>query len=189
MRFVLALFPVFISLGVSCQNTEFEDRKYTRENKYEKVSTVEFNMAFGILDVESVTMAGLQASYGVELKDQFSLAAGTGIHLYASERFLPLFGEFRYLPGRGATRIMFGGSFGAYYGGDENRWDRYINPFMGFSNQAFENIHFTVSLGLTYKEYTVPNEPVRLPGGGFSNIAGTREVIGRFFSIRFGCRF
>jgi hypothetical protein len=189
MRFVLAVFLVFLSLGGYCQNTEFEERKYTKENKYEKVFTVEFHMAFGILDVESVTMAGLQTSYGVELGDQFTLAAGTGLHLYASERFLPLFGEFRYLPGRGSTRIMFGGSFGAYYGGDENSWDRYINPFLGFSNQAFENIHFTVSLGLTYKEYTVPKEPVRLPGGGFLNISGTREVIGRFFSVRFGCRF
>jgi len=189
MRFVFTLFLVIVSLAVYSQNTEFEDRKYTKKNKNEEVFTVEFNMAFGILDVESVTMAGLQTSYGVELGDQLTIAAGTGLHLYASERFLPLYGEFRYLPGTGKTRIMLGGSFGAYYGGDENRWDRYLNPFMGFSNQAFENIHFTVSIGVTYKEYTVPKEPVRLPGGGFSNISGTREVIGRFFSVRFGCRF
>ncbi|HKK40423.1 MAG TPA: hypothetical protein VJ949_13465, partial [Cryomorphaceae bacterium] len=64
-----------------------------------------------------------------------------------------------------------------------------INPFMGFSIQTFDNVHFTVSLGIIYKEYDVPKEPVRLPGGGFSNISGSREVVGRFFSVRFGCRF
>ncbi|MCZ4407200.1 hypothetical protein O3Q51_00160 [Cryomorphaceae bacterium 1068] len=189
MRFVFSLLLTLISLGICAQDSDFEERKYTKEKKLNSLFTVEFNMAFGILDVESVTMAGLQTSYGIELGDQLTVGAGTGLHLYESERFLPLFGEFRYLPGNGSTRIMLGGSIGAYYGGDDNSWDRYINPFMGFSNQAFENIHFTVSLGITYKEYQVPNEPVRLPGGGFSNIAGTREVIGRFFSVRFGCRF
>jgi hypothetical protein len=189
MKFVLILLFALTVLSLSAQDSEFDERKYTKESKYEKVFTVEFNMAFGILDVESVTMAGLQTSYGIELGDQFTAAAGTGLHLYGSERFLPLFGEFRYLPGRGQTRILLGGSFGAYYGGQENQWDRYINPFLGFSNQAFDNIHFTVSLGLIYKEYIVSNERVRLPGGGFSNISGTREVVGRFFSVRFGCRF
>jgi hypothetical protein len=189
MRFVSILLFALTVLSLSAQDSEFEERKYTKEKKYVKVVTVEFNMAFGILDVESVTMAGLQTSYGIELGDHFTASVGTGLHLYESERFLPLFGEFRYLPGKGSTRIMLGSSIGAYYGGDENSWDRYINPFMGFSNQAFDNIHFTVSLGLTYKEYLVPNEPMRLPGGGFSNISGTREVIGRFFSVRFGCRF
>jgi len=189
MRFFFALFMAFTVFSVFAQDAEFEERKYTKEKNFEKIFTVEFHMAFGILDVESVTMAGLQTSYGIKLGDHFTVSAGTGLHLYASERFLPLFGEFRYLPGEGSTRFMLGSSLGAYFGGDESSWDRYINPFMGFSNQAFENIHFTVSLGLTYKEYVVPNEPVRLPGGGFSNIAGTREVIGRFFSVRFGCRF
>jgi len=189
MRSVLALFLICISLGVNGQNTEFEERKYTKEKKFKELFTVEFNMAFGILDVESVTMAGLQTSYGIEIGDQFTAGLGTGLHLYESERFLPIFSEFRYLPGTGATRIMFGSSIGAYYGGQESKWDRYINPFLGFSNQAFENVHFTFSIGLIYKEYNVPNEPVRLPGGGFSNIAGTRDVVGRFFSIRFGCRF
>jgi len=189
MRLVCTLLLGLTMLGVSAQNSEFEERKYTKEKKFKKVITVEFNAGFGILDVESVTMAGLQTSYGLELGNHFTVGAGTGLHLYESERFLPLFGEFRYFAGSGSTRIMLGSSIGAYLGGEENNWDRYINPFMGFSIQTFDNVHFTVSLGIIYKEYDVPKEPVRLPGGGFSNISGSREVVGRFFSVRFGCRF
>ena len=189
MRLVFTLLLAFAIQALDAQDSGFEERKYTKENTTTKAITVEFNMAFGILDVESVTMAGLQTSYGFEFGDQIMVGAGTGLHLYESERFLPLFAEFRYLPGTGPTRIMLGGSVGAYYGLQENVWDRYINPFMGFSHQVFDHVHFTVSLGITYKEYEVPIEPVRLPGGGFSNVAGTREVVGRFFSVRFGCRF
>jgi len=189
MKFAFALLLVFFITFAHSQDSEFEQRKYTKEKKYEKVFTVEFNMGFGILDVESVTMAGLQTTYGVIWKDQFSLTGGLGLHLYESERFLPLFGELRYTPGKGNTRILMGSSVGAYYGWVINDWDRYINPFLGFTHQALDHVHFTFSLGLTYKEYRVPNEPIRLPGGGFSNVAGTREVIGRFFSVRFGCRF
>lgn len=188
MRFVFSLL-LFITLSVHAQDSDFEERKYTKEKNFVKVVTIEFNMAFGILDVETVSMAGLQSTYGIEAGDHLTVGLGTGLHLYESERFLPLFGEFRYLPGEGPTQIMVGSSIGAYYGGAQNEWDRYINPFLGFSHRAFEGVHFTFSIGITYKEYKVQKIPVRLPNGSISNIAGTREVIGRFFSVRFGCRF
>lgn len=188
MKFSLAfLFALFL-IAAEAQDSDFEERKYTDEKKIGKIITVEFNVAFGILDVESVTMAGLQTSYGVEWGKQWTFAAGTGLHLYESERFLPLFAEVRYSPGKGPTRFLLGSSIGTYYGLQDDVWDRYINPFLGFSHEAFDKVHFTVTLGLTYKEYEVRNERVRLPGGGFSNISGTTEVVGQFFSIRFGCR-
>jgi hypothetical protein len=189
MRLILSFLFFTLLLNAFAQDSDFEERKYTKKKNFKKIITVEFNTAFGILDVESVTMAGLQTSYGVIWNDKFSLSGGTGIHLYESERFLPLFGEVRYTPGKGNTRILLGGSAGAYYAWQLKEWDRYINPFLGFTYQAFDHVHFTFSIGLVYKEYEVPNEPVRLPNGTISNVAGTREVLGRFFSVRFGCRF
>jgi hypothetical protein len=186
-----SIFAVLLlcSALVHGQDEDFEERKYTKEKGFEDVVTIEFNMAFGLLDVEGVTMAGLQTTYGVEIGNSFTVGAGTGLHLYDSERFLPVFAEVRWLPGKSKTHFMLGGSIGAYYGGEDQVWDRYLNPFMGFSHQAFESVEFTLSVGLIYKEYEVPTQPERLPDGSISNIAGIEEVVGRFFSVRFGCRF
>ncbi|MEM9052758.1 MAG: hypothetical protein AAGC47_11950 [Bacteroidota bacterium] len=188
LRYRLFFLSVLLSGSTFSQQTDFDQKKYVKEKKYEDLVSIEFNMGFGLLEVESVNMAGIQTSYFIELEDYFSIGAGTGLHLYESERFTPLFGEFRFLPGKGDTRLLLGSSIGTYYGWEEQIWDRYLNPFVGFSHKAYDNIELTISIGLVYTEYDVPRESFRLPNGSVSNPSGTEEVIGRFFSIRFGCR-
>lgn len=187
-----ALSCIFLVLFVSqlvCGQEDFAERKYTKENKVDWALSVEFNTGLGILDVESVTMGGLQSIYGASFSEKFIIGAGTGIHLYEDERFVPLYLEGRYMAGQGPTRFLLGTSLGAYSALDGNGWERYINPFMGFTYEGFEHVALTVSIGLVYKDYEVRLEPVRLLNGGFANIAGTEEIVGRFFSLRFGCLF
>lgn len=191
MRLIIGFLIIFFlsCLTAMAQESDFEERKYTKENKIDWSLAVEFNTGFGILDVENENMAGIQALYGGSFADRFHLGAGTGIHLYADDRFLPLYLEGRYILGKGPTKFMLGASGGVYRALDQAEWERYINPFLGFTYEAFDHVALTISLGLVYKDYEIRKEPVRLPGGGFSNVAGTREIVGRFFSIRFGCLF
>jgi len=170
------------------QEIDFDQIKYNKEKKLVDRVSIEFNVGFGLLEVENVNMAGIQTSYGIELKDYFSISLGSGLHLYESERYLPLYGEFRFSPGRSNTKLLLGSSIGTYYETENQIWDRYVNPFVGFSHNAFDNIELTLSIGLVYTEYDAPRESFRVPGGGVVNPSGTEEVIGRFFSIRFGCR-
>jgi len=168
---------------------DFEKRKYTDEKKIDWAFAVEFNTGLGILDVESVNMAGIQTMYGAALGEHFTTGLGTGIHLYEDNRFIPVYFEGRYMAGQGQTKFLIGTSLGAYAAIDQGQWERYINPFMGFTYEAFEHVALTISIGLTYKDYEVRLEPVRQPNGSFANVAGTEEIVGRFFSFRFGCLF
>ena len=179
---------VVLSGSIFSQKGDFDQKKYLKEEKFDDQVSIEFNMGFGLLEVENVNMAGIQTAYSINLADYFSIGAGTGLHLYESERYLPLFGEFRFLPGKGKTRLLLGSSIGTYYAWEDQIWDQYLNPFVGFSHKAYDNIELTFSIGLIYKEYDAPRESFRIPNGAVINPSGTEEVIGRFFSIRFGCR-
>lgn len=192
MKSCITVLFIFFSFGFVLAQTDtnqFEERKYTKSKNIDPALGMEFNVGFGILDVESVTMAGIQGFYGAKFNEKLILGGGFGIHLYEAERFLPLFVEGRYLMGVDQTRFMIGTSLGAYWGWEQSIWQQYFNPYMGFAHKAFDHVELTISIGLIYKPYEVRLEPVRLPGGGFSNVSGTEEVIGRFFSIRFGCQF
>jgi hypothetical protein len=147
------------------------------------------NFGLGILDVEGIAVAGLQTAHGFWFGDHFSAGLGTGIDLYESDRFIPLYFEGRAYLGNRKTRFMAGFSWGAYLATSDASWENYINPFLGFTYNAFDHIAFSLSLGLIYKQYDVRREPVRLPNGTVDNIAGTRRVTGEFVVVRFGCVF